>query len=525
MPEKKDKKKFYNNKYLITSAIIILIIAGYFLLKNSKEVLPFDYITVERKDLSQVISVTGSVEPADSVELSFNLSGKITGIPVEIGDKVARGEVIAWLDTKDAETKVRTAEINLENAKLDLEKLRRQKDDSSFLVTRKKAEDELDKSYKEAFNLLSLIFSEIPNRIKNIDNYYKRQSSENEGHIDYYAGTISIFKPITYKANEFESAYIIVKKKVEESYLSYQLLNINSPTDMIDSLLDETYDAVDLASKTIRESRDVVDLYLQVLIDESLTPTEISKATSDDEFSELSSLSTKLENHLVSLLDFQQTIRNQKESIIDIDIDTESQELVVSQEENDLKSAKNNLSDHFIVSPFAGIITGIDGKVGAISGASQTVISMISNSPLEIEVNVPEVDIAGIKLGNSAQITLDAFGQDTIFDAEVIKIDPSAEIIDGVATYKVTLIFKNKYPQIKPGMTADIDILTESISNVLAVPSRSVIRRDGEQFIEILGQDNEAKEIPVSTGLRSSDGYVQIIEGLKIGDKVITFRQ
>lgn len=526
MPEK-SKKKFYKNKYFIILLVLALVVLFAISSGGKKDVLPFEYIEVEQRDLEQVVSVTGKVEPAESVDLSFNLSGHISGISVKVGDMVGKGKALSWLDTKDAETSVASAQINLENAILDLEKLRRQKEEGPSSVSKKKAEDELEKLYKESFNLLSEIYSEVPTDIKNLEDYYEtdENQNENQGHIDYYADLIANFEPIYYDENEFEKSYKNIRSQMETSFLSYQKININSSYEKIDTVLNETYDSINEASKLIRETRDITELYLQTLTDKGLTPSQISRSTTETELTTISTLSSELEDHLISLLDYRQDINNQIESIIDVDIDIESQELVVKNEENDLQSAKNNLSDHYIFAPFDGIVTDIDGKVGEVTSSNRTVLSLISNNSLEVEVNVPEVDIAKIEEGDSAHIILDAYGQDLIFEAEVISINPAATIIDGVATYKVTLTFKENYPQIRPGMTADIDILTAEEMKVLAVPSRSVIRRNGDQYVEVFVSEDDIREVSVVTGIRGSDGFVEIKDGLKIGDKVITYRQ
>ncbi|HJN62222.1 MAG TPA: hypothetical protein QGH92_01300, partial [Candidatus Parcubacteria bacterium] len=95
-------------------------------------------------------------------------------------------------------------------------------------------------------------------------------------------------------------------------------------------------------------------------------------------------------------------------------------------------------------------------------------------------------------------------------------------IVDGVATYKVTFQFIEDDERIKSGMTANIDITSDNRENVIAVPQRSIIRKNGDKFVRIL-DGNNVKEIKVETGLYGSDGNIEIIRGINEGDKVITF--
>jgi len=72
-------------------------------------------------------------------------------------------------------------------------------------------------------------------------------------------------------------------------------------------------------------------------------------------------------------------------------------------------------------------------------------------------------------------------------------------------------------------MTANIDIITGTRENVLAIPTRAVIARDGMKKVRLIGNDNVIREVPVVTGLRGSKGTIEIVEGIREGDKVITF--
>ena len=135
---------------------------------------------------------------------------------------------------------------------------------------------------------------------------------------------------------------------------------------------------------------------------------------------------------------------------------------------------------------------------------------------------MPEADIAKVSVGNTSIVTLDAYGRDVVFEAKVVAIDPAETIVDGVATYKVTFQFIEDDERIKSGMTANIDITSDNRENVIAVPQRSIIRKNGDKFVRIL-DGNNVKEIKVETGLYGSDGNIEIIRGINEGDKVITF--
>ena len=178
------------------------------------------------------------------------------------------------------------------------------------------------------------------------------------------------------------------------------------------------------------------------------------------------------------------------------------------------------MSDTMIKAPVDGIVTKINVDVGEQSSMSQAAISMIGLSATQIKVDVPESDITKLKVGDTVDITLDAFGNDQVFTGTVTFIDPASTVISEVIYYKVTVGFNVQDDKIKSGMTANLTILTNSKDEVLVVPSRSVSARGDVRFVQVL-QDDKPVEKEVQVGLKGDDGLWEITSGLEAGDKVI----
>jgi multidrug efflux pump subunit AcrA (membrane-fusion protein) len=149
-------------------------------------------------------------------------------------------------------------------------------------------------------------------------------------------------------------------------------------------------------------------------------------------------------------------------------------------------------------------------------------MAVISKDKFKIETNVPEADIAKVGVGNVANVSLDAYGRDTIFPTKVIAIDPAETVIDGVSTYKVTLQFITEDERIKSGMTANIDIVTAKKEGILAIPQRALIRKDGIRIVRVL-VEKEIEERKVETGIVGFDGFIEILSGLKEGETIVVF--
>ncbi|KKR25666.1 MAG: RND family efflux transporter MFP subunit, macrolide-specific efflux protein MacA, partial [Candidatus Peregrinibacteria bacterium GW2011_GWE2_39_6] len=177
-----------------------------------------------------------------------------------------------------------------------------------------------------------------------------------------------------------------------------------------------------------------------------------------------------------------------------------------------------------LTAPTSGVVTQINGEVGENVSQSEDFLVMISDQ-LQIVANVSETDIGKVKLGNKVALTLDAFSFDQLFEAEIIKIDPAETVIQGVIYYQVTAMFdKQDNTLIKPGMTANMAIITAQKDHVLAIPIRAVKYDEARTYVLIQNSvaGGEPIEVDVTLGIRG-DQYVEILSGLKENDKVITY--
>ncbi len=98
---------------------------------------------------------------------------------------------------------------------------------------------------------------------------------------------------------------------------------------------------------------------------------------------------------------------------------------------------------------------------------------------------------------------------------------PLRRSFDNIPTYKVTLHFDKNYPDIKSGMTANIDITTAKKEGVLVVPQRSILNNEGKEFILRVNTDKTTSEVPVATGIRGSDGTVEVTKGVTEDDVIL----
>jgi RND family efflux transporter MFP subunit len=181
-----------------------------------------------------------------------------------------------------------------------------------------------------------------------------------------------------------------------------------------------------------------------------------------------------------------------------------------------VEQAQRNLDDAKLVAPYDGVISVVNYGIG--DNATGTATTIVDLSVLQVKVTVAEVDVAKIKLGQTATMTLDALTGKT-YNAKVIAISPVGTITQGVVNYIVTLGITDADGSIKPGMTANLTVEVERRDNVLLIPTRA-IRTQGTQRTVTVAYKGQNISTPVTIGL-TNDTSAEITSGLQEGDVVV----
>lgn len=205
----------------------------------------------------------------------------------------------------------------------------------------------------------------------------------------------------------------------------------------------------------------------------------------------------------------------------------------ISQAQAALENIDKQIGDANLVATMDGIITEVNFKAGEqFSGGALPMVKMLVDNSFEVEVDISESNISKVKVGNPVEITLDAFSDDLTLEGTVSFIEPAQTLISGVVYYKVKIVFADLAKtsalleasglSLKSGMTANTVITTDSRENVLSVPSRAIVEDDARRLVRLLINE-EIEEVEVEVGLRGDNGQVEIKNGIKAGDEVITF--
>ena len=199
-------------------------------------------------------------------------------------------------------------------------------------------------------------------------------------------------------------------------------------------------------------------------------------------------------------------------------LETGSTEASLEQAQAALLGAQTQLSHCTITSPISGVVGSVNLSLGDTASPTSPAATVSDTSRLEIETLVSESEVSYIKTGTEVNVLVKAAGEKPFKG----KVDSVASVADPMKrNYTVKVVLDNPDNKIKSGMFAEVVISTVSKDDVLTVALAAVIPRSGRQIVYTVDNKNRAREIEVQTGLRDNN-YVEIVSGLKGGEKVIT---
>jgi HlyD family secretion protein len=229
----------------------------------------------------------------------------------------------------------------------------------------------------------------------------------------------------------------------------------------------------------------------------------------------------------------------------------------VAAAQSGVDSAARDLNDTTLRAPVDGVVSALNGAVGefvapssntsalapgsdatlpgtnGVSAASAAAAGAASPSrpggtqfivldnidEYQVVLAFSEADTANIAPSQKVQLTFDAV-PDLTLAGSVLSVSPTGTAISGVISYYVTVALPMGDPRLKSGMTAQAEVLTKEIPNVLAVPSAAVHTQNGKSVVTVVQTDGTQRSVSVETGA-TGDGKTQIVSGLSEGQQVV----
>ncbi|WP_281688866.1 efflux RND transporter periplasmic adaptor subunit [Pseudonocardia thermophila] len=256
-----------------------------------------------------------------------------------------------------------------------------------------------------------------------------------------------------------------------------------------------------------------------------------------------------IENARANVVQAENTLESAKR---DNSADTKVQEAVLRDAEIAVESAQRDLENATLRAPVGGVVAAINATVGefipaasggtpqapgstarlpgavggtdasatSLGGGGGAFITLTNVDTFQLVVPFEESDAAQISPNQQVEVSIDAI-PGLVKPGTVVAVAPSAETISGVVSYYVTIVLNETDPRLKDGQTAQADVITKSVENVLRVPSTAV-RQDAAlgSVVNIPGPDGEPVPPPVTTGLQGDD-FTEITSGLREGQEIV----
>lgn len=615
IPEKKGIKRFFSKKVVIVGSIIIafiLIVVVYQAFFKEKES-PYVTQKIEKGDLVQTVSATGTVESASELKLNFQIAGKIAEIKVKENDFVKKDDLLVTLDAGSIYSQLSQQKAAIDIAQANLNKIISGATTEDLQVSQENVniaetsynnalrdydalKDKLEKeikSYEESVSAAEIALTDAETNLLNVQTTQDQNiiNAENsaitslETNIvvadlskDNIKDLVPTLKGIVSNTAALDSVEVqlasvttslqndrinINYAKTQKGYfiesslssLQSSLTQILSAISSMSLLVNGAIGTTSSERATITSAKTIISTE-QASVTAAITALQTSQQTlinsrnthqaQVDTYKSAvntakSSLTTAQDN-----LNTAKASKNVSLSTAQNNIDSTLAQLNLAKAQYDLKKAPartedigyyqgqlnqarasyslvaNNLKDYSIRAPIDGQVSFINYEVGETTSITQPVVQMVGVNSYDISVDVPESDIAKIKLGQSVEITLDAYSDDLIFNGEILSIDPAQTVIQDVVYYKVKVSIDADENEIKPGMTANVDIITNSKDNVLIIPQRAVKTDDQGQYVEIL-ENGKAVPVSITTGIKGDGGKIEVYNSLKEGQDVIVF--
>lgn len=505
-------------KILIISSIIIISVGGAYGYSASRKQ-ERHTVTVTRGSLTERVDLTGSVAPVGTVSLAFQRNGIITSVEKQVGDTVHTGDILSSLDIQSLKTQLDLAQAGVDSAQAKLSALKAGATKATVAVSKTAlltAQKTLAGSYSSAVSTLIDSYARANDAVRtNLNVFFNNPETENP--------------TLVFTSSASQAA---LDSKYERGSLNRLFSSWHSELSQItaSSSHSKIISTLDTSLKNLSQIARFLNNLSTATINASSFQTNSSLTATNAKTIVANSINT-IRLAIANVITIQNTISTQ-EALVKEDkarlnetLQKATPEAIAEQQASvnaskaKVDNIKIELSQSVLRSPITGTVSIQNAKVGQTVSANQPVTTVFSSNALEVDVNMPEVDIGKVAVGNNVDITFDAFPNET-FKGTVFSIDPAETITGGVVGYKTKIHFIKSNPRIKSGLTANVSIITAKKVGVLYLPQYAIIQTDEGSFIKTLTHGSVIKA-PVTTGIRDDHGNIEILSGVVDGEKVL----
>jgi HlyD family secretion protein len=498
-------------RFLITGILVVALAAGglYYRARASSQASESDSIqtaTVERGSISTTLSSSGNTRSGQSATIVWQTSGKVEDITLQTGDLVQEDQVMATLDPNSLSNDMITAKQTLIDAKQALEDLLNSKlQQAQALQAVEDAQKALDSLQQTAAEDASQAQLVLANAQETLDDAQKTRAAMNYPH--------SSDKLVIEKA---QTEYLLAKdayKKALSEYKKYEKKKLTNP-DRVRAL-----NNLVSAKQTMQTAFATYNWYIQGYTDEDIAQADaelavakanLESAQADWDNLKNGSTTAAIELAQATLADAQREYDRVKDGPNQEDIDA-AQAAV--------DAAQASLDHAQLLAPFSGTITEVDISTGDLVSSGDAAFRIDDLASIYIDLEVSEVDLSGLKVGQQATLEFDAL-PDKQYTGEVTEIGMVGSVSQGVVNFPVTVRVTDADENIRPGMTASVTILTDQADNVLVVPNKAIHTSNGQRTVTVLFEGQQIT-VPVTVGLVGDSTSEVTSDQLREGDTLV----
>ena len=495
---------------LIFAIFIIIIIATYFSTEFFK---PIKYSGSDKVKVAKhqdFIIATGGIRGRDDVVLSFRQGGVVEKIFVEVGDKIEEGKVIAKLDTKSIEAEIKVQKFKVEQEKVHLnrtylgpEKLEREEIIAKLNVS----QQELESSFFSALTKAQEIAVETENIIRvKVDTYFDGVDKSLR-----YIGDANIPNVLRITKNRENL------EKIFDGWRSW-VIEENLENEKILSILTLFIKDLYIIQGFVQDLYDISVKYRNIGEDNKQLFEEVSVLRSDIQKA-ISSIVTSY-NGVRDMVAITNLVRKETESKLSggTQLNKNIQKAEIAAAQENLRIAAFKLEETEISAPFTGVVGQIFIDENEFISSGGDAVRIISDGGFEIVVDITEVEIQFINIGDQLKANIEATNEDMVI--KVRTIDQTERKVSGVPVYQVVFDILTEEVKLRTGMTINTFIPFGKTKDLFEViPDAIQKNKDGNFVVVKRGEKNI--EIPVSIQATLVSGLTGITGKLEEGDTLL----
>jgi RND family efflux transporter MFP subunit len=497
--------------------IIVAISAAWYVAVNTEPVL--GSYAIAQGNVAGALDEPGTVVAVNKTDLSFQEAGQISQVYVKEGDAVKTGAPLADLNGASFEAGAEQANAALAAAQAKLAQLQAGATPQTVAVSEAvlaSAQQALANGYTGVPNTLNDAYAKANDAVRTQLAAFFSLPEGNNPQLTFTISDSSVL-------NSINSARLSASAELNAWQAQLASTTANPGAAALDAGLQD-------AANHLLVIQNLLTLARTALTDEiglaggTLTVYQTSATTGLNEVNaavtEVSAVQQAVASEQAAVAQAQAGLNlTTASSTVQV---IQEQQAAVAQAQAQAAAAQVALDNASLVAPFPGTVQNLTAQVGQVVAPGTPLLSLVNNGGLEIQTYVSESDVAKLKTGDTAQVTLDAFGTGTVFPATVTAIDSAETQVSGTPSYLVTLYFTSPEPQIQDGMTGNVHIILAEAQGVITVPSRLVLN-DGNQYFVLVKASSGIEEQPVQIGLVGDNGMTEITSGITTGETLINF--